>query len=59
LEHRRQLWPKTSNPHLLVTPVSANRLTPVSFGYLRNVFACLPVTGAQLHVDRLVSEVLN
>jgi integrase len=59
LEHRRRRWPKTSNPHLLVTSVSANRLTPVSSGYLRSVFACLPVTGAQLRVDRLVSEALN
>ena len=45
----------TSNPYLLVTVQSANRVVPVGKTFLQTAFASLPVTASDLRVDRLGS----
>lgn len=59
LTFRRARWPRTANPHLLVTPQSANNLEPVGFTYLKSAFERLPVTASKLRIDRLVCEAID
>jgi len=59
LTFRRARWPRTANPHLLVTPQSANNLEPVGRTYLKSAFKRLPVTASKLRIDRLVCEAID
>ncbi len=59
LEIRRQRWPRSANPHLLVTEKSAYGIGPVSTGYFKGVFARLPTTAADLRADRLLAEAVD
>jgi len=56
LEMRRERWPGSANPHLLVTYQSAYGTGPVSTAYFKGVFAGLPTTVAALRADRLLGE---
>ena len=56
LDHRRVTWPHTSNPHLLVTSISANDHSTVSAPWLCNLFRDLPAAPNQLRQDRILEE---
>ena len=56
LAERRQRWPASANPHLLVTYKSAYGLGPASTGYITGIFKGLPTTAAGLRADRLLGE---
>jgi integrase len=57
LELRRVRWPASANPYLLVNQSTAGGLTPVTRGYVQEVFGRLGVTAQDLRVDRLLAEV--
>jgi len=57
LELRRHRWPASANPYLLVNQSTAGGLTPVTRGYIQQVFGRLGVTAENLRVDRLLGEV--
>jgi integrase len=57
LEQRRVRWPASANPYLLVNQSTAGGLTPVTRGYVQEVFRRLGVTAQGLRVDRLLAEV--
>jgi integrase len=57
LELRRARWPTSANPYLLVNQSTAGGLTPVTRGYVQQVFQRLGVTAQDLRVDRLLAEV--
>ena len=59
LEVRRQRWPRSANPHLLVTEKSAYGLGSVSTSYFKGVFASLPTTAAGMRADRLLGEAIE
>jgi len=59
LEVRRQRWPRSANPYLLVTEKSAYGVGRVSSGYFTAVFAGLPTTAAGLRADRLFAEAIE
>ena len=54
--YRHHRWPHTSNPHLLVTSISANDHSTVSPPWLCNLFRDLPATPNQLRQDRILEE---
>lgn len=56
LRHRSSRWPRTANPHLLISKETAVRHGPVSTGFpeLRG----LPVTLERLRIDRQLEEAL-
>lgn len=56
LTYRRERWPHTSNPHLLVSPISANDHAPVCHPWIAKRFQALPVTPTQLRQDRILEE---
>jgi hypothetical protein len=56
LELRRHRWPASANPYLLVNQSTAGGLTPVTRGYVQQVFGRLGVTAENLRVDRLLAE---
>jgi hypothetical protein len=57
LELRRTRWPASANPYLLVNQSTAGGLTPVTRGYIQQVFGRLGLTAQDLRVDRLLAEV--
>jgi hypothetical protein len=58
LDYRREHWPTTANPHLLVNRVTAVRTGPVSRVWITRTFWGLKATLDQLHVDRQLEESL-
>jgi hypothetical protein len=56
LHHRRQRWPDTGNPHLLLTRRTAHERGPVSEYWLTSLFRGLSATAAQLREDRILEE---
>lgn len=56
LRIRRDRWPRSANPHLLVSYKSVFGIQPVSVGYFKAVFANLPTTASGLRADRLLAE---
>jgi hypothetical protein len=56
LELRRQRWPHTANPYLLVNRSTAGGVKPVKRSYVQAVFQRLGLTAQQLRVDRLLAE---
>jgi integrase len=59
LELRRARWPASANPYLLVNQSTAGGRTPVTRGYIQQVFQRLGLTAEDLRVDRLLAEVQN
>jgi hypothetical protein len=58
LGFRRQRWPSTTNPYLLITRKTAHTGEPASRFWMSRLFRGLPVTAAQLRDDRIVEEAL-
>lgn len=58
LAYRRDRWPNTANPHLLVNGQTALGHGPVSDGWLSLIGRSLPVTLEQLRIDRQLDEAL-
>ena len=58
LAERQRLWPRTTNPHLLITRATAYhpRQLPLAHSYTYRVLHKLGVTTTQLRVDRLLDE---
>ena len=59
LEYRRQRWPRTANPYLLVNQQTAGGVEHVATGYVTRAFRKLGYTAHQLRVDRFLDEVRN
>ncbi len=59
LDYRRQRWPNTANPHLLVSNQTANSVVAVNTGHVTKTFRNLGHTAHQLRVDRFLDEVHN
>jgi site-specific recombinase XerC len=57
LEVRRARWPASANPYLLVNQSTAGGLTPVTRGYVQEVFQRLGLTAEDVRIDRLLAEV--
>lgn len=58
LLHRRERWPNTANPHLIVNQQTALELAPVSAVWLRHAFRGLTASLEQLRMDRQLEEAL-
>ncbi|HKT05625.1 MAG TPA: hypothetical protein VJT31_39435 [Rugosimonospora sp.] len=56
LAHRRSRWPRTANPHLLVTRRSAHGTEPVGSYWLIKQLRGLPVTIRQMREDRVIDD---
>ena len=59
LDWRRQRWPRTSSPFLLLNNQTAMTTRPVSENWLAGMFRGLGVTLEQLRVDRQLDEALT
>lgn len=58
LDHRRQRWPNTANPYLLVSHHSAMGAEPVSHPWVGRLLRGLPATIERLRIDRQLDEAL-
>ncbi|MBV7706505.1 hypothetical protein NOVA_27335 [Nocardia nova] len=58
LDHRRSRWPRTANPHLLVSKESALRTGPVSNAFVMNLRG-LAATLERLRIDRQLEEAIT
>lgn len=56
LQERRQRWPNTANPYLLVSQQTANEFGPVSSYFIKKPFARARATPGRLRDDRLFDE---
>lgn len=56
LSYRRRRWPHTSNPHLLISTVSAHDDAPVASGWPNLLFRDLPTNPTLLRQDRYLEE---
>jgi integrase len=59
LDWRRERWPRTSSPYLLINNQTAMTTRPVSENWLTSAFRGLGVTLEQLRVDRQLDEALT
>jgi len=59
LAYRRQRWPLTASPYLLVTRKTAHTGEPASQFWMTRLFRGLPVTAGQLRDDRIVDEAVS
>jgi site-specific recombinase XerD len=59
LNQRRQRWPRTSNPHLLVTEQSGHETRPVTSNWLNCEFRAIGATPTQLRIDRQLEEAIT
>ncbi|MFI5064549.1 MAG: hypothetical protein ACHP9Z_11310 [Streptosporangiales bacterium] len=59
LNWRRQRWPRTSSPYLLINNQTAMTTRPVSENWLASMFRGLGVSLEQLRVDRQLDEALT
>jgi integrase len=57
LDYRRARWPRTANPHLLISRESALHHGPVSAMWIRDLRG-LPATLERLRIDRQLEEAL-
>jgi site-specific recombinase XerD len=59
LEHRRQRWPGTANPHLIINQQTAMTTRPVSENWLTETCRGLTATLERLRADRQLEEALT
>jgi site-specific recombinase XerD len=59
LDHRRNRWPNTANPHLIVNQQTAMETGPVNKVWLTTAFRGLDATLERLRVDRQLDEALT
>jgi hypothetical protein len=57
LERRRDRWPTSANPHLLVNTYTVGGIKPVSRSFVHHACRRLGLSAHQLRVDRLLAEV--
>lgn len=58
LVYRRETWPATANPHLVISLLSARSTAPVSPTYLNTLLRPSGVTIDQIRMDRQLEEAL-
>jgi integrase len=58
LTYRRQQWPNTANPHLIISKRSAPGLKPASQHWISRVLRGLPANLEHLRVDRQLDEAI-
>lgn len=56
LRDRHDRWPRTANPHLFISRVTATDTMSVSYHYISRCFAPAQVTAGQLREDRIFDE---
>ena len=56
---RRECWPQTSSPYLIINNQTAMTTRPVSENWLTSSFRGLGVTLEQLRIDRQLDEALT
>lgn len=56
LRDRHDRWPRTANPHLFISRVTATDTMPVSYHYISRCFAPARITPSQLREDRILDE---
>lgn len=56
LRYRHRRWPRTANPHLLITQQTASTTDPVSAAYVSTCFAPGGVTLRAVRADRILDE---
>jgi hypothetical protein len=56
LDYRHRRWPRTANPHLLITPQTAHNTEPVSRVWLRYAVRDRQATLSGLRQDRILDE---
>jgi hypothetical protein len=58
MRERRRRWPQTSNPHLLITRVTASdeNQPPVAHTVIEAIFTPLRLSPGQLRRDRILDE---
>lgn len=59
LTHRRQRWPHTANPHLIINKQTASNTRPISDNALTTPFRRRTATLEALRVDRQLDEALT
>lgn len=59
LQHRRNRWPGTANPHLIINQMSAVKTNPVSTFSSRKTLRGQPATLERLRIDRQLEEALT
>lgn len=58
LDYRREHWPDTANPHLLINRLTAVKTNPVSRVWITRAFWGLDASLERLHADRQLEESL-
>jgi integrase len=58
IDERRSRWPRTANPHLLLSPVTAHADGPVSHRFMARHLHELGLTITQLKTDRILDEAI-
>jgi integrase len=58
LAHRRQRWPRTANPHLVINTMTAVGARSVSHVWANRTLQGLPATFERLRIDRQLEEAL-
>jgi integrase len=56
LRDRHRRWPRTANPHLFISRVTATDTMPVSYQHISRCFAPAQITASQLREDRILDE---
>ena len=56
LRRRRNAWPTTNSPYLLINSRTVHTGRPVTYAWMHSLFKDLPVTAWQLRDDRLLEE---
>jgi integrase len=56
VRNRHGRWPRTANPHLFISRVTATDIAPVSYHYISRCFAPAGITPGQLREDRILDE---
>jgi hypothetical protein len=59
LDHRRATWPRTPNPHVLISEKTALGISPVSKGYLQFHLGRRGVSVERVRKDRILHEALT
>jgi integrase len=59
LAHRRQSWPNTANPHLMINAMTAVNSRSVSHVWANRTLQGLPATFERLRIDRQLEEALT
>jgi hypothetical protein len=56
LRDRHDRWPRTANPHLFISRVTAIDTVPVSYQHISRCFTPAGITASQLREDRILDD---